>query len=174
MIIVRHTMAAVALGAAVVAAPSAHATTRAAAFSALYTCTVPVLGARQVTIVGSLTAEPVRPVVGQPVRFQLHISGLSLWSPVPIETWSAAAVIEVGGAQTGSFRLTGSGGPVAPRRPVTADLTGDWTPRVRGTDRFRGGDVVIKGRISRLGGATVPCTPSGSHPQLGFLTVGRG
>jgi hypothetical protein len=147
---------------------------RSAAFSALYSCTVPLLGTRPVTIVGTLTAAPARPVAGQVVHFQLHISGLSLWSPVAIESWSATAVIEVGGAQTGSFRLAGAGGPVAPRQPVSGDLAGDWTPRVHGTDRLRGGNVVIKGRISRLGNATVPCTPSGAHPHLGTLLVGRG
>jgi hypothetical protein len=46
---------------------------RAAAFSAGYTCSVPVLGARPVTVAGALAASPYRPVAGRPVHFQLHI-----------------------------------------------------------------------------------------------------
>jgi hypothetical protein len=151
------------------AAVEAHA--RAAGFSAGYTCRVPVLGTRSVTINGMLTASPSPTTTDTPTRFRLHITSPSLRSPVPIGSWSATARIEVTGAQTASFRLTGSGGLVPAHQPITADVSGVWTPRARGTDRMRGGAVTIKANIPRLGNVTVPCVPKHPRPVVATLAV---
>jgi hypothetical protein len=140
---------------------------RADAFSAAYTCTVPVLGARSVTIHGRLTAAPARASVGQPVRFQLHIGRLSLQSPVPIDSWTAVAGIDVSGAQTtSSFRVAGSGGRLTPREPISGDLYGTWTPRAQGTYRFRGAAVMISARVARIGVLSASCQPLTPRPVL--------
>jgi hypothetical protein len=150
------------------AAGSAHADV----FSAAYTCTVPVLGARSVTIHGRLTAAPVRASVGQPIRFQLHIGRLSLQSPVPIDSWTAVAGIDVAGAQTtSSFRVAGSGGRLTPREPISGDLYGTWTPRTHGTYRFRGAAVTISARVARIGVFTASCQPVSPRPVLEAVTV---
>jgi hypothetical protein len=168
----KHAMAATALialgGGAAVVTPGV---ARASAFSAAYTCTVPVLGARAVTIYGALTASPGRAVAGRPVRFHLRISRLSLMSPVPIDSWTAVAGIEASGAQTAGFRLAGSGRALAPREPVSGDLYGSWTPRVQGVDRFRGGNVVISARVARLGLLTASCAPDRPRPVMETLEV---
>lgn len=168
----KHVMAATAVimlgGAMAVATP---ASAQGPAFSASYTCTVPVLGARPVTIYGSLTATPDRAAVGQPIRVRLHISRLSLQSPVAIDSWTAVAGIEVSGAQSASFRVAGSGGALMPRQPISGDLFGSWTPRARGVDRFRGGNVVITARVARLGLLTASCLPSPPRPVLETVSV---
>jgi hypothetical protein len=153
-------------GALVTQAPAS-----ASAFAAAYTCTVPVLGSRPVVIRGMLTATPGRAAVGQPVQFQLHISALSLQAPLTIDSWTAVAGIDVFGAQATSFRLTGTGGPVSPRRAITGDLYGTWTPRARGTDRFRGGNVAITARIARVGILTGTCVPNTPRPVMESIAV---
>jgi hypothetical protein len=168
----RHAMAATAVlaigGAGIVSAPRpAHAST----FSAAYTRTVPVLGARSVVITGSLTASPDRVATGQPIRFQLHIARLSLQSPVPIDSWTAIAGIDVNGAQTTSFRMAGTGGPLGPRQPVSGDLYGSWTPRGPGVDRLRGGTVVISAKVARVGVLTASCQPITPRPVLETVSV---
>jgi hypothetical protein len=167
-----HAMAAAAVVAisagTAVAAPEP---ARASAFDAAYTCSVPVLGARPVTIHGSLTASPSDPVPGRPVRFRLRISRLSLMSPVPIDAWSAVAGIDVSGAQPTTFRMTGSGGALPRRRPISGDLYGTWTPRAGGTYRFRGGNVVISTRVARLGRLSATCSPDTPRPVLETVAV---
>jgi hypothetical protein len=140
-------------------------------FSAGYVCTVPILGPRTVLVNAELTAIPDHAVARRPVRFRLHITGLGLRSPISIASWRATATIEVSGAQTTSFQLTGAGGTVAPRQPVTGTLTGDWTPRAAGTDQLRGGPVTITAAVPPLGDATIPCTPTPPRPTAGTLTV---
>ena len=167
-----HAMAAtavIALGGA--GAVAVQAPAHASAVAAAYTCTVPVLGTRPVVIRGTLTASPARASVGQPIRFQLHISSLSLQAPLTIDSWTAVAGVDVSGAQAAAFRMAGSGGPVGPRRPITGDLYGSWTPRVRGVDRFRGGNVAITARITRLGVLTASCLPSAPRPVLETVAV---
>ena len=168
----RHAMAAtavIALGGTT--AVAAQEPARASDFSAAYTCTVPVLGSRPVVIYGSLTATPERTVAGQPIRFHLRISRLSLQSPVSIDSWTAVAGIEVSGAQRSAFRVAGSGGSLAPRQPVSGDLYGSWTPRVRGLDRFRGANVVISARVARLGLLTAACRPNAPRPVMETVGV---
>jgi hypothetical protein len=154
------------LGAVVIQVPA-----RAAGFSAGYTCTVPVLGARSVTMSGTLTAWPSRPAVNTRTRFRLHISSLSLRSPVAINSWSAAAEIDVSGAQSASFRLAGSGASLPAHQPVTGDLAGYWTPRVRGTHELRAGNVTLRANMPLLGDVTALCTPNAPRPVLATLTV---
>lgn len=143
----------------------------ASGFAAAYTCSVPVLGARPVTIHGALTASPESAVPGRPIRFHLRISRMSLMSPVPIDAWSAVAGIEVFGPRPAGFRMAGSGGALAPRRPISGDLYGAWTPRARGTYRFRGGDVLISARVARLGVLSATCVPNTPRPVLETVAV---
>lgn len=164
------TAAVIALGGTLAVATPDVAT--ASTFSAAYTCTVPVLGARPVTIHGSLTASPGEAPVGRPIRFHLRISRLSLQSPVAIDSWTAVARIDVSGAQSAAFRMSGGGGSLAPRQPVSGDLVGTWTPKAPGTDRFRGGDVVLSARVARLGVLTATCAPAIPRPVLETVTVG--
>jgi hypothetical protein len=152
-------------------AASAQESVPASVFAAAYTCTVPVLGTRPVVINGMLSAVPNRVVVGQPVRFQLHITRLSLQTPVTIDSWTAVAGIDVNGAQATSFRMAGSGGPVGPRQPISGDLYGTWVPRAHGVDRFRGGTVSITARIARIGILTASCLPATPRPVIETLTV---
>ena len=144
---------------------------RTTGFSAGYTCRVPVLGTKLVTINGTMTTSPSPTTTNTPTRFRLHIASPGLRSPVPINSWNATARIEVTGAQRASFRLTGSGGPVAAHRPITADLAGVWTPGGRGTHRLRGGDVTIRANFARFGNVTVPCVPKDPRPVLATLVV---
>lgn len=170
--IAQHATAATAVAAiAAGTAVAAPAPARASGFAAAYTCSIPVLGTRHVTIHGSLTASPASAEPGRPVRFRLRITRLSLMSPVPIDSWSAVAGIAVSGPRRGGFRMTGSGGSIAPRRPVSGDLYGTWTPRARGTYRFRGGDVVISTRVARLGLLSVTCAPRSPRPVLETVAV---
>jgi hypothetical protein len=152
-------------------AGAVHAHARTGGFSAGYTCRVPVLGARHATVSGTLTASPSPATAGTPTRFRLRVSGLSLRSPVPIGSWSITARIEVTGAQTTSFRMTGSGRSVPAHQPINADLTGVWTPRTRGTHRLRADDVTIRADVPRLGKVTVPCVPRDPRPVLATLVV---
>lgn len=146
---------------------AAHAST----FSANYTCTVPVTGSQAVTINGSLTASPNPSTVNTSTHFALHISSLSLSSPLAINSWSATANVDATGAQTTSFTVSGSGGSVPANSPITGDLAGDWTPTVAGTDQFTGGNVSITANVAILGNITVPCTPNSPRPTAETLTV---
>ncbi|MCW2864288.1 MAG: hypothetical protein JWP48_5996 [Actinoallomurus sp.] len=168
----RHTMAAatvIALGGAGGVASQGPA--RADVFSAAYTCTVPVLGARPVLIHGRLTASSARAAVNQPIRFHLHINRLSLQSPVAIDSWTAVAGIDATGPQAASFRVAGSGGALTPRQPVSGDLFGTWTPRARGTYRFRGANVTISARVARIGALTATCQPNPPRPVMETVTA---
>jgi hypothetical protein len=163
------TAAVVALGG--IGAVAIQAPARAAGFSAAYTCVVPMLGTKTVTVDGTLTATPDPATAGTPTRLRLHISRLSLRSPVTINSWTATATIDVSGAQTASLRLTGTGRAVPARQQFAGDLSGDWTPSTHGTDRFRAGNVTLRADISLLGTMTVPCTPKDPRPVIATLTV---
>jgi hypothetical protein len=154
------------LGAVAVQAP-AHASD----FSADYTCDIPLSGSQTVTITGSLTASPDPATAGSPVHFVLHISNLSLSSSIAIKSWTATSGVDVSGAESSSFQVSGSGGSVPANSPITGDLAGDWTPTAAGTDQFQGGDVTVKATVSILGTLTIPCTPNDPRPVAGTLTV---
>ncbi len=140
-------------------------------FSVAYTCSVPLMGRRSMTIAGSLDAEPSPTSVGTATRFLLSIARLSLRSPIALSRWTATAQIDVDGAQNASFRLRGAGGAVRARRPLGGRLTGVWTPATPGTDRLRGGPVTIKLNVPLFGDVTVPCAPKGDRPVMATLTV---
>lgn len=140
-------------------------------FTANYTCDIPLSGSQAVTITGSLTASPNPATAGSAVHFTLHISNLSLSSPVAINSWSATASIDASGAETASFDVTGSGGSVPANSPITGDLAGDWTPTTAGTDQFQGGNVTVDADLSLLGHVTIPCTPNDPRPVAETLTV---
>ncbi len=105
------------------------------------------------------------------VRFQLHIASLSLQAPLTIDSWTAVAAIGVAGTQSAAFRMTGSGGPVTPRQPITGDLYGSWRPDTSGMKRLRGGGVLITARIGRIGTLTARCLPNTPRPVIGSVLV---
>jgi hypothetical protein len=153
------------LGAVAVSPPA-----RAGTFSAGLLCNVPMLGARSAVLDGWLTS-PGRTVVGGTTDFQLHISGLSLASPVPIDSWSASAWIDVGGTESTNFQMTGSGGYVAAGQPLTGDLTGTWTPSVRGPHTMSLSGITISADTATAGSVTVQCTAAGPRPVAEALAV---
>ncbi|GAA4624259.1 hypothetical protein GCM10023196_023700 [Actinoallomurus vinaceus] len=165
--------AAVALGISAAQAPARarQAPARADRFSMGYTCAVPLLGDKSVRLDGVLATTPSRPVAGSLTRVVLHVSRLSLRPPVAVDSWTATADVEVAGAQTGVFRLSGSGGPVAAYQPVTGDLSGVWTPRAVGDDQLRLGKVALKATTALFGEVSAPCTPREPRPVAETVTV---
>ena len=143
----------------------------AADFSAAYTCTAPVLGTQSVTIAGSLTASPNPAAANTPVAFALHLSEISLVSPVAITSWTMTSSLQVSGAETAQFQVSGSGGRVPANQPITGDLSGSWTPTAAGVDEVRGGDVTVLAKVVLLGTVTVNCTPDDPRPVGETLTV---
>ena len=142
----------------------------AAAVSAPYTCTSP-LGTQSVTITGDLVADPDPATAGAPVTFSLDVTDLGLTAPLTIESWSGTATLDVSGAETGQFELTGSGGPIPANEPITGALSGTWTPAVAGTDEVTGGDVAITAQVTLLGAVSLDCTPDEPRPVAATLTV---
>jgi hypothetical protein len=142
----------------------------AATVSAPYECTSP-LGTQSVTIAASLSATPNPAGAGAPVLFQLHVSDLGLTSPLTVNSWSGAATLEVSGAETARFQVTGSGGPIAPLQPITGDMSGSWTPSASGVDEVRGGDVAITANVALVGDVALTCTPAQPQPVGETLTV---
>jgi energy-coupling factor transporter ATP-binding protein EcfA2 len=149
----------------------APANARADRFAMTYTCAVPLLGTRSVDIDGTLTAAPNRLPADTATRVGLHISRMSLRPPVAVDSWTATADIDVTGAESAAFRVTGAGGPVPAYQSVTGDLSGEWTPKAAGVDRLRIGRVVVRARTSAFGEATASCTPRKPRPVAEFLTV---
>jgi hypothetical protein len=143
---------------------------QAAGFSAAYTCTVPVLGPRGVVLNGWLTS-PGQTAVSTPTGFQLRISSLNLNSPVAIDSWSASAWIDVSGAESASFQLTGSGGFVQARQPISGDLIGNWAPGLQGTDLLSVSSITISANTAVTGNVTVECAPNAPRPVAETLTV---
>jgi hypothetical protein len=164
-----RTVTAVTAVATGIVAPQAPA--HASRFTMAYTCAVPLLGERTVQADGTLTATPNRVIAGAFTRVVLRVSRLSLHPPVVVGSWSAAAQIDVSGAQNAAFRLSGAGGPVPAYQPVTGDLTGGWIPRAAGIDQFRVGRIVIKLSTSAFGDAVVPCTPKEPRPVAEMINV---
>jgi hypothetical protein len=139
-------------------------------FSASYTCTLPLEGAQNVTISGSVTASPSPSSVNTLTGFVLDFS-TDLTAPVDINSWTATADIDVSGAETASFQLTGSGGAVPTGQSISGSMTGSWTPTTAGTDQFQGGNVTIDANVALLGNVTVPCTPNEPRPVGETLVV---
>ena len=151
---------------------AAQAPASASTFSAGYSCTLPLTGAQAVTISGSLTGTPNPTTAGSATAFALHIGSLSLSSPLAINSWTATADVNVSGAESAAFQVTGSGGAVPANSPITGDLAGSWTPSAAGTDSLSGGNVSLTANVAILGNVTVPCTPTGTPPVAETLTVG--
>ncbi|GAA2080064.1 hypothetical protein [Actinomadura alba] len=151
---------------AIAAQKPAHA----GSFSAAYTCTVPVLGSRIVGLDGWLTS-PGQTAAGSPAGFRLHISRLNLGSPVAIGSWNASAWVDVSGAESTSFQLTGSGGFVPARQPISGDLTGDWAPAAPGTDLLSVNSITLNVNTPVTGDVTVQCVPRLPRPVAETLMV---
>jgi hypothetical protein len=162
------TATAVALGGlnTIAAQTPAHAT----GFSATYTCTIPGLGSRSVVLDGWLTSSG-QTAVNRPTGFQLQISSLGLSSPVALDSWSASAWIDVSGAESTSFRVTGSGGFVPAQQPISGNLIGDWAPTVGGTDLLSVNSITISANNAVTGNVTAQCAPNEPRPVAETLTV---
>jgi len=139
-------------------------------FSTSYTCNVPMLGSRTVVLEGWLTS-PDQAVAGSPGTFQLHVSSLSPGAPVAVDSWSAAARVDVGGAENTWFRMAGSGGYVAPGQPLSGDLAGDWTPAVTGTHVLSVGGVTVTVNSPATGSVTARCVANEPRPAAETLSV---
>ncbi|MCO5972501.1 hypothetical protein [Actinoallomurus soli] len=144
----------------------------ASSFTATYLCNVPGAGTETSTINASLTASPNPATSGSKVGFALDVTSISVPASVAINSWNATAVIEGSGAETSAFTATASGGSVPAGQPINnVDMTGSWTPSASGTDKFLIGDITINMDAASYGNVTVSCTPSGSRPTAGTLTV---
>lgn len=162
------TSAALVVGCATALAVSAPA--HAAALSAPYTCSTP-LGQQHATVEGDWTATPGLATVGEPVTIALNVTSLGVTSPLTITSWSATAAVEVSGSETASAEVSGSGGRVPANNPITAQLSGTWTPTASGTAELRNGTVTIKADVVLLGAMTIMCTPDEPRAVLA-VTVG--
>jgi hypothetical protein len=165
----RYAMAA-AVGLGGAGAVTAASPAQAAGFSAAYTCDVPMLGSRPVSLDGWMSSPGEAPT-GAPAGFQLHMSGFRLQAPVQIDSWSAAARVDVGGAESASFEVTGSGGYTPAGVPLSGDLTGGWTPTVEGTHVLSVGAITVTVRTAAAGDVTVRCVANEPRPAAGALTV---
>jgi len=139
------------------------------AVSAPYVCSS-ILGDDNVTITGELVATPNPATAGSSVAFDLTVTDLGLTVPLRIKTWSGTAELNVSGAETGSFTLSGSGGPIPAGDAITGELTGGWTPSVAGTDTITGGAVDITADVQLVGTVSLTCTPDGASTAA-TLTV---
>lgn len=149
-------------------ATAAQAPAQAAGFSAAYTCNIANLGQTAAVLNGWLTSPGT--AFNGPGRFRLHISSLSLQSPIPIESWSGTAWIDVRGAENTTFQVSGAGGPVAAQGAIAGDLTGDWAPVTGGTDLLSVGGIEIIANSAEAGSISVQCVPNGA-PVADVLKV---
>jgi hypothetical protein len=140
-------------------------------FSLAYTCTAPAMGTQNVKINGSLTATPNPAKAKKPVAIAVHVAEISLMSPVVINSWSMDLDLDVSGAETAQFVVTGSGGRVPANTPLSGDLAGSWTPTKVGIDEIQGGDATLEAKVPILGIITVACTPDQPRPAGATLTV---
>jgi hypothetical protein len=148
----------------------AHTPARASGFSTAYSCTLPLLGSRAAILDGWLTS-PGQTAVNGTAAFRLHIARLTLNSPVPIDSWNASASIGVRGAESSSFRVSGSGGFVPARQPLSGDLIGDWTPSQRGTDLLSVNSITVSANTTTTGTITAQCVPNEARQASETLTV---
>jgi hypothetical protein len=154
---------------AIAAQAAAPVAARAAGFSAAYTCTGPMLGARSAVLEGWLTS-PGQTAVNRSTAFQLHIASLSLGAPFAIDSWTASARIGVGGAENSAFRVAGSGGFVAVGQPLSGDLSGEWAPTAIGTHALTVRNLTISANTP-AGAVTAYCATGEPRPVAENLTV---
>lgn len=154
-------------------AVAAQAPARAAGFSATYTCTVPMVGSRTAVLNGWL-ASPEHTRAGRPTGFQLHISSLSVGAPIAVDSWSASAWVDVSGSENSSFQLTGSGGFVPAGQTLSGDLSGDWTPSVRGPHVLSVTGFTINANTPAAGNVTAECVANEPRPVAATLMVHTG
>ena len=167
----RHAAVLAALAAGAITAIAVQSPALAADFSAPYTCTSPLLGTQAATIDGTLTATPNPAAAGSPVGFALHFTKVSLTAPLTISSWSISTVLQVSGAESAQFTVTGTGGTVPANTPISGDLAGTFTPTVAGVDQIQGGAVTVKANVFLLGTITVNCTAVQPGPVGETLTV---
>jgi hypothetical protein len=141
-------------------AVAAQAPAQASGFSAAYTCNISNLGQTQAVLNGWLTSPGT--TFSGPARFRLHISSLNLQAPLPIDSWSATAWINVGGAENTTFQVSGGGGPVPAQGVIAGDLVGDWAPYMGGTDLLSVGGIELTANSAEAGSVPVQCVPNGS------------
>jgi hypothetical protein len=141
------------LGAVGVQAPA-----RAAAFSAPFTCNIGNLGQTAALLNGWLSSPGT--TFSGPARFRLHISSLSLQAPLPIDSWSGTAWINVRGAEHTTFQVSGFGGAVPIQGVLAGDMVGDWAPYVGGTDLLSVGGLELTANSAQAGNVAVQCVPS--------------
>jgi hypothetical protein len=167
----RHAVAtATALALGCLGAVAAQRPAHADALSMPYTCTVPAMGSRAVTLDGWLTT-PGQTANNRPVDFQLHIASLGLAAPIAINSWTASTWIDVSGAEMTSFRLVGSGGYVPAGQPLAGDLAGNWAPSIRGTDLLSVGAITITANTAAAGAVTAQCVPDEPRSPAASLMV---
>jgi hypothetical protein len=167
----RHVAVLAALAAGTITAVAVQSPALADDFSANYTCTGPLIGTSPATIDGTLTATPNPAAAGSPVDFALHIASVSLTAPLPMNSWSITTTMEVNGAETNEFDVTGTGGSVPANTPISGDLAGQFTPSASGDDVVTGGDVTVVTNLFLLGDVTITCTPVEPIPPGVTLTV---
>jgi hypothetical protein len=148
---------------------AAQAPAHAGGISAVFSCDVPMLGSNTVVLDGWLSS-PGQTAVSRPTGFRLHLSRLDVSAPAPIDSWNASAWINVGGAESGAFRVAGSGGYVPVGQPITGDLTGDWVPGVTGNDLLSVGRIKITVSSPATGTVTARCMPN-DRPVAETLAV---
>lgn len=141
-------------------AVTTQAPAQASGFSAAYTCNIANMGQTAAVLNGWLTSPGT--TFSGPARFRLHISSLSLQAPIPVDSWSATAWINVGGAENTTFQVSGFGGPVPAQGAIAGDLVGDWAPTMAGTDLLSVGGIEITANSAQAGSVPVQCVPNGS------------
>jgi hypothetical protein len=168
---------AVAVAAAVsaggLATVAAQTPARAAGFTSTYTCTVPMVGSQTAVLNGWLSS-PEHTRVGTPTGFQLHISSLSVNTPIAIDSWSASAWVDVSGSESSSFQMAGSGGFVPAGQPLSGDLSGDWAPSVRGPHVLSISGLTITANTPVTGNVTAQCTANEPRPVAATLMAHNG
>jgi hypothetical protein len=164
---------AAALSAGGLATAAAQTPARAAGFTSTYTCTVPMVGSQTAVLNGWLSS-PEHAGVGRPTGFQLHISSLSVDTPIAIDSWSASAWVDVSGSENSSFQMTGSGGFVAAGQPLSGDLSGDWAPSVRGPHVLSISGLTITANTPVTGNVTAQCTANEPRPVAATLMAHNG
>ena len=141
---------------------------KASGFSAAYTCNISNMGQTPAVLTGWLSS-PGTSYVG-PGRFRLHITSMNLQAPLPIQSWSATAWINVSGAENSTFQVSGSGGTVPMQGAIAGDLVGSWAPVMGGIDTLSVGGIEITANSAEAGSVPVQCVPNGA-PVADVLRV---
>ncbi|MDN3355426.1 hypothetical protein [Actinomadura sp. DC4] len=139
---------------------AAQAPAQASGFSAAFTCNISNFGQTPAILNGWLSSPGT--TFSGPASFRLRISSLSLQAPIPIDSWSATAWINVRGAENTAFQVSGVGGAVPPQGAISGDLAGVWAPYVRGTDVLSVGGIELTANSAEAGNVSVQCVPNGA------------